>query len=300
MELITSKDQKNKAILIGIAAGITAAIVVLAIFFGGSLIRRKIVPIPDDQAKSLVEPWRNALQSLANQPGSHIATGFNFKLDQQSMNALDNLERALSTAKWAIIQTSEAEVKHELDKTYVGLKETILTDVYSHFGERVFEIGREGSGLVIKSILFNPLPPQQNLTSAEVENFLENWRTAWEYSVQGKKVDAYRNCYSPKFYSHYKSMNYDQYMNDRLGIGERAVLAKIEIDKATIKGKLLGNHAIYSFDQSYQTDRYGDRGKKFLIMEKQPDGLKIIGEEFTRYQKLPKLKPLFIQYWTNH
>jgi hypothetical protein len=300
MEQIISKDPKNKAILIGIAAGIIAAIVVLAIFFGGSLISKKIIPIPDDQAKSLVEPWRRALESLANQRGFHLSTAFNFKLDQQSMNALDDLERSLSTAKWAIIETSEVTVKRELDKTYVSLKETILSDVYSHFGERVFEIGRDGSALVIRSILFNPLPPQQNLTSSEVENFIENWRTAWEYSVQGKKIDAYRNCYSPKFYSHYKSMNYDQYMNYRLGVGERAALAKIEVDKATLRGQLVGNRAIYSFDQSYQTDRYGDRGKKMLIIEKQPEGLKIIGEEFTRYEKLPKLTPLFIQWWTNH
>ena len=112
------------------------------------------------------------------------------------------------------------------------------------------------------------------IETEKIAIFIERWRRYWE----DKELEEYISCYSKNFKAQgigrqrwkiLKSVLYKKYKN-----------IKVNITNAEINIKDGGKRAEVSFLQQYQSDQYGDKGLKRLLLKKEEGKWKIVSEKW--------------------
>jgi len=110
-----------------------------------------------------------------------------------------------------------------------------------------------------------------NIPLAEVESFIDAWKTAWEQ----QNFEAYINCYSLKFKNN-NGQNFEEwkiYRKPRVTNKD-----KIEIKLTNLKITEIDNGFEVSFIQEYKSGNIDSRTNKKLIIETNENQIKIINE----------------------
>jgi len=110
-------------------------------------------------------------------------------------------------------------------------------------------------------------------SSAEVAQWLDAWRGAWET----KNIDSYINHYSRDFYS--LNMNRSQWRRYKTRLAKAYKAIAVRLSKPLIF--VDRSNAIVRFLQEYTSDRHADIGEKVLYLKKTADGYRIIGESWS-------------------
>jgi len=110
-----------------------------------------------------------------------------------------------------------------------------------------------------------------NISLAEVESFIDAWKTSWEQ----QNFDSYINCYSLRFKNN-NGQNFEQwkiYRKPRVTNKD-----KIEIKLTNVKITEIDNGFEVSFIQEYKSGNIDSRTNKKLIIETNENQIKIINE----------------------
>src|SRR6056300_1456822 len=110
-----------------------------------------------------------------------------------------------------------------------------------------------------------------NIPLAEVESFIDAWKTSWEQ----QNFDSYINCYSLRFKNN-NGQNFEQwkiYRKPRITNKD-----KIEIKLTNVKITKIDNGFKVSFIQEYKSGNIDSRTNKKLIIETNENQIKIINE----------------------
>jgi murein L,D-transpeptidase YafK len=126
-----------------------------------------------------------------------------------------------------------------------------------------------------------PVRRAPSTASAEIKEFVESWRKAWEK----KDLKTYISCYDANFSS--RGMNLKEWRTHREGLNEQHQTLSIEIKDLKIR-ETRGDHATVTFIQDYRADSYRDIGVKNILLTKRGSHWKIKKEEW-RALKKPRL-----------
>ncbi len=110
-----------------------------------------------------------------------------------------------------------------------------------------------------------------NIPLAEVESFIDDWKTSWEQ----QNFESYINCYSLRFKNN-NGQNFEQwkiYRKPRVTNKD-----KIEIKLTNVKITEIDNGFEVSFIQEYKSGNIDSRTNKKLIIETNENQIKIINE----------------------
>jgi murein L,D-transpeptidase YafK len=105
-----------------------------------------------------------------------------------------------------------------------------------------------------------------------VEEFIGNWRKAWE----SKALDTYMSFYSQRFHSGKRDWN--AWRDYKASLNRRYNSIKVEMENVKISQDTEGVKV--SFIQKYRSDRYQDLGKKTLKLVKEDGKWKILKEDW--------------------
>jgi len=106
----------------------------------------------------------------------------------------------------------------------------------------------------------------------EIERFISEWIKDWE----NKNIDEYMENYSKDFYSQKK--NWKRWKNYKKGLFDKYSWIKVTVEGISILEK--ENNYIVTFVQKFTSDQFTDQGVKRIYIYKEPQGFKIINEEW--------------------
>jgi hypothetical protein len=123
--------------------------------------------------------------------------------------------------------------------------------------------------------------PMKGISSEEVRQFLQDWKSAWER----QDLYAYASFYDDQFVgrnyssrSGYTSMTREQWLKDKEQKFRGNSHLSITIGEAAINPQ--GDGVSVVFSQSFRSSGYVDHGQKTLRLRRTSSGLKIVGEDF--------------------
>jgi len=138
--------------------------------------------------------------------------------------------------------------------------------------------------VVISSRIEMVQPERQREEARNLEQVVENWRTAWE----SKDIERYMSFYNRRFTAGGK--NWEQWKRYKARLAKRYKQIRVDTDEL----HLLENNGLVLaiFNQTYSTSGFGSRGKKKLYLRKNSNEWKIIGEFFqpSKTKKAPVKK----------
>lgn len=111
-------------------------------------------------------------------------------------------------------------------------------------------------------------------TNADLNSWLEGWRTAWE----AKNIDGYIAAYSDDFRA--MRMNKEQWKVFKNRLNSQYQQITVRLSRPTIL--IDRDRAIVRFLQEYTSDMHADFGEKVLYLKKEKEGFRIVGEEWTK------------------
>ena len=123
--------------------------------------------------------------------------------------------------------------------------------------------------------------PANAISSEEVRQFLENWRSSWEREDLFTYASFYDESFVGRNYSSgkgYTSMTRAQWLKDKEQKFRRSSSISIIIGEPEIQRQ--GDDVSLVFSQEFRSNNYTDRGLKTLRLHKTSSGLKIAGEDF--------------------
>ena len=114
-----------------------------------------------------------------------------------------------------------------------------------------------------------------DFSKEEIKNFLFSWRDAWEK----KDIRGYISCYDADFNS--RGMDLNGWEKHRRRLNEKYNNISVKISNIRIRSLASGKKARISFVQRYRADRYGDKGKKKILLVRKGKDWKIAEEDWT-------------------
>ena len=116
------------------------------------------------------------------------------------------------------------------------------------------------------------------LTDKDVQNLIKFWENAQDAG----DFEGYRNCYAKPFKGvktvskSSREYDYDEWMNDRRKMFDKAVGLDVEIKNLQIS--ITGETATAEFEQYHRSKNYSDWGPKVFKVKQTPAGAKIVYE----------------------
>ena len=114
--------------------------------------------------------------------------------------------------------------------------------------------------------------PNRVKLKAELRDFVERWRTAWQH----QDMSHFLNFYSTQFRGY--GMNFSKWSRFKKRLADKNRNTKIEQKDFTILQ--FKNQFVVMFSQDFKSDRFKDEGDKILYIGEENGNLKIFSEEF--------------------
>ena len=111
-----------------------------------------------------------------------------------------------------------------------------------------------------------------NKMTADLNQWLESWRTAW----QTKNIDKYISYYGDDFKSQH--MNKNQWKTFKQSLNDKYAEIEVRLSRPAIMADR--NHAIVRFLQEYISDKKSDFGEKVLYLANEGGKFRIVGEQW--------------------
>lgn len=112
----------------------------------------------------------------------------------------------------------------------------------------------------------------------EIQGFLQSWADAWKKSAgPSGKIDAYMDHYSDLFSS--GKLNKAAWRKDKAAKAKSKQWIDIELNGIAIKELTPGKIVEVRFEQVFKSPNFQDKGKKILVLGKEPAGWRIVSEK---------------------
>lgn len=187
--------------------------------------------------------------------------------DIQSIRKAIKLERSLND--WIEIKDEAPVVMVDRNFAYISFYQRVYTGKKVEFIRKFLVLIEKATGW--KIVFENSRMKKVEYIRDIVENFINNWKKAWE----SLEIDQYRKFYSPEFKA--GNMGLTEWLSYKRKVFNNLRWVNVGIENLNVlnQGKMTWR---VEFLQHYSSDKGGDTGYKILYVRGFPENLKITKE----------------------
>jgi succinoglycan biosynthesis transport protein ExoP len=227
---------------------------------------------PESSIELLVEKWRRAWEEgdLQTYIGCYHP---DFKSRGMNIQAWKEYKQDLfNRTPERDVKISDIKVELNGSRAVVTFKQSYQTKKYEGLGLKTFQLSNYQGNWAILEESYESLPAAAEPVEAEIRDFVENWRRAWEEG----DLPTYLACYHTEFKT--DEMDYQGWKNHKQDLFGRSAKRTVQISDVQVQDN--GSRAVVTFKQKYQTAKHQDLGLKTLYLRRLQDSWTIFKEDW--------------------